>query len=156
MQMTPIRVMHRRSLCTREKFILKMRATLDKTNNHWFIIDLSTSAGTYVKEFCRSDCGRTSPSVPSLLNRKVDIVQLDCMGDHQTKKEKIQQFTRCLELQTSVLAFSQHELYYRLNFSHKPTMASSSGRGLRNVRRKKYVRRIPFVTHVGKCIANYI
>jgi len=28
-----------------------------KIDNHWFRLSLSTTAGTYVKEFCRGDCG---------------------------------------------------------------------------------------------------
>ena len=47
-------------------------------------LDLVTQAGTYVKEFCHGDFGRTMPSVGSLLGCDVDIMQLDVMGllDH--------------------------------------------------------------------------
>ena len=83
-QATPIRVLHRRSLANRVRYVLKMKASKvydnKKDENHWFTIDCSTSAGTYVKEFVHGDLGRTVPSVSSILGGKVDIVQLDCMG----------------------------------------------------------------------------
>ena len=33
-----------------------------------------------MKEFVHGDCGRTVPSVSSLLGCKTDIVELDCEG----------------------------------------------------------------------------
>ena len=38
---------------------------------------LTTSAGTYVKEFVHGDMGRTEPSISSILNCNCDILQLD-------------------------------------------------------------------------------
>ena len=44
---------------------------------HVFDLALTTSAGTYVKEFVHGDLGRTRPSVRDLLGCAADIVQLD-------------------------------------------------------------------------------
>ena len=41
------------------------------------ILDVISSAGTYIKEFVHSDLMRTEPSIKSLLNCDVDILQLD-------------------------------------------------------------------------------
>jgi tRNA pseudouridine synthase 10 len=35
------------------------------------------SAGTYIKEFVHGDLGRTTPNVGSLIDKEVDILQLD-------------------------------------------------------------------------------
>lgn len=77
-QKTPIRVMHRRSLKTREKKILKMKAKY--INPHYMELRLVSSGGTYIKEFIHSDFGRTIPSLTSLLGCKADILQLDVLG----------------------------------------------------------------------------
>ena len=77
-QKTPIRVMHRRSLKTREKTILKMHARI--INDHYMELRLISSGGTYIKEFVHSDFGRTNPSVASLFQCKTDILQLDVLG----------------------------------------------------------------------------
>lgn len=44
---------------------------------HVFDLALTTSAGTYVKEFVHGDLGRTRPSVRDILGCAADIVQLD-------------------------------------------------------------------------------
>ena len=82
-QATPIRVLHRRSAANRIRYIVSL--TSKRINDHWFQLWVSTSAGTYVKEFVRGDLGRTKPSIASMLNddgslQKVDILQLDVMG----------------------------------------------------------------------------
>lgn len=77
-QATPIRVLHRRSSADRLREILRVRAV--RTDEHWFELYCSTSAGTYVKEFVHGDMGRTRPSVSVMLDCKTDIVQLDCVG----------------------------------------------------------------------------
>eukprot|EP00759_Apiculatamorpha_spiralis_P043838 PhF_6_TR41013/c0_g1_i1/m.62122/K07583/PUS10; tRNA pseudouridine synthase 10 len=74
-QQTPVRVLHRRSLLTRERIIHS--AHLDLINPHWGVLDLMTSAGTYVKEFVFGDHGRTVPSLGTLLGTTCDIIQLD-------------------------------------------------------------------------------
>jgi tRNA pseudouridine synthase 10 len=46
-------------------------------NSRFFILRLTTSAGTYVKEFVHGDMGRTEPNVGMLLGCDADILQLD-------------------------------------------------------------------------------
>ena len=70
--------MHRRSLKTREKTIIKMNARL--INPHYIELRLVSSGGTYIKEFIHSDFGRTSPSLSTILDCKIDILQLDVLG----------------------------------------------------------------------------
>ena len=77
-QNTPLRVLHRRSSDIRSRYILTLSAC--RIDRHWFRLRLSTSAGTYVKEFVHGDCGRTYPSVSSMLGGRVDITELDCEG----------------------------------------------------------------------------
>ena len=75
-QKTPIRVLHRRSLSTREKTVYSMYSKL--VDSHRFKLYLCTQAGTYIKEFVHSDFGRTQPSLGRLLSgREVDILSLD-------------------------------------------------------------------------------
>lgn len=74
-QKTPVRVLHRRSLMTREKIVYKLHAEF--INPHYFVLHLVTSAGAYVKEFVHGDLGRTVPSIGSLLGTEADILQLD-------------------------------------------------------------------------------
>ena len=74
-QKTPLRVLHRRSLMDRKKIIYELKA--EKVNKHFMILDVISSAGTYIKEFVHSDLMRTEPSIKSLLDCDVDILQLD-------------------------------------------------------------------------------
>ncbi|CAL8091587.1 unnamed protein product [Orchesella dallaii] len=75
-QQTPIRVLHRRSVATRERSILSINATPAKSTN-LFKLRVQTQAGTYVKEFVHGDMGRTKPSVAEILECDADIVSLD-------------------------------------------------------------------------------
>jgi hypothetical protein len=77
-QRTPIRVLHRRSNMVRERQVLTCQA--QRVDDHYFRLHLSTSAGTYVKEFVHGDLGRTVPSIASLLGCTTDILELDCEG----------------------------------------------------------------------------
>jgi len=77
-QSTPLRVLHRRSSDVRSRFIMGLSAK--RIDDHWFRLRLSTSAGTYVKEFVHGDCGRTLPSIQSMLGGRTDITELDCEG----------------------------------------------------------------------------
>lgn len=91
-QKTPVRVLHRRPLSPRERLIYEMRtrwvvpeelSKLDITNEDasiFFLLDIKTQAGTYVKEFVHGDFGRTKPSLCDILNADVDIVALDVTG----------------------------------------------------------------------------
>ena len=74
-QRTPLRVLHRRSLLARKRFIYDIR--ISQVNSSFFILDLVTSAGTYVKEFVHGKLGRTEPSVSSIVGCQCDILQLD-------------------------------------------------------------------------------
>ena len=60
------------SIHQRESFLLS-----EKINEHFMILDIISSAGTYIKEFVHSDLMRTEPSIKSLLDCDVDILQLD-------------------------------------------------------------------------------
>jgi tRNA pseudouridine synthase 10 len=77
-QRTPIRVLHRRSLAMRPKLIHSMRC--DAIGGHFFMLDLVTQAGTYIKEFVHGDWGRTIPNVGTLLGCEADILQLDVLS----------------------------------------------------------------------------
>ena len=75
-QKTPIRVLHRRSLATRERLVHSMHCEV--VDGHRFKLYLCSQAGTYIKEFVHSDFGRTRPSLGELLSgREVDILSLD-------------------------------------------------------------------------------
>lgn len=86
-QKTPVRVSHRRSLLIRERFIQRMSARVLGPN--LFLLDMTTSAGTYVKEFVHGDLGRTTPSVGDLLGTRADILQLDVLDVHDGVMEEI-------------------------------------------------------------------
>jgi len=79
-QWTPLRVLHRRPNLERTRYIKNMRVEIIQP--HWFVFYLTTQAGTYVKEFCHSDRGRTSPSLGGYLGTKTVITQLDVMNVH--------------------------------------------------------------------------
>lgn len=74
-QLTPLRVLHRRTLMIRDKIIHSLRMHL--VSRHSAILEVWASAGTYIKEFVHGDLGRTTPNVGSLLGKEVDILQLD-------------------------------------------------------------------------------
>ena len=74
-QKTPIRVLHRRSLASRQRIIHTLHVNL--IDDHHFRLDLSTQAGTYIKEFVHGDFGRTLPNLCELMGHQVDIVVLD-------------------------------------------------------------------------------
>lgn len=77
-QRTPIRVLHRRANTVRIRHVLSCRVR--RIDDHYFRLNISTSAGTYVKEFVHGDLGRTIPSVSTLLSCSTDILELDCEG----------------------------------------------------------------------------
>ncbi|KYM97355.1 PREDICTED: putative tRNA pseudouridine synthase Pus10 [Cyphomyrmex costatus] len=92
-QRTPLRVLHRRPLSPRTRIIYKMRArwakshelkkllsTAAESTDMFFVLDVKTQAGTYVKEFVHGDFGRTKPNLCDFLNTEVDIVALDVTG----------------------------------------------------------------------------
>jgi len=80
-QKTPIRVLHRRPLVTRERTVHDFSAQLINTEDrHSFLLFLKTQAGTYIKEFVHGDFGRTVPSLGSILSTECDILQLDVLA----------------------------------------------------------------------------
>lgn len=74
-QKTPIRVLHRRNLDTRPKMIHEIKC--EKLQSNILLIDLTTQAGTYIKEFVHGDRGRTTPNIGSLLGCVADLLLLD-------------------------------------------------------------------------------
>ncbi|CAL1533865.1 unnamed protein product [Lymnaea stagnalis] len=74
-QKTPLRVLHRRTAATRERIIHSLH--VDKLTSCRFKLQLTTQAGTYVKEFVHGDFGRTSPNMIELLKAECDIIDLD-------------------------------------------------------------------------------
>ena len=77
-QRTPLRVLHRRANVIRERQILEVRAS--RIDTHHFRLELSTQAGTYVKEFVHGDLRRTTPSIASIIGCKANLLELDCEG----------------------------------------------------------------------------
>ena len=75
-QITPLRVLHQRALIERKKQIISLKE-IEKINEHFFVIEIVASAGTYIKEFINGDFGRTYPNLGSLLHCECDILQLD-------------------------------------------------------------------------------
>ena len=67
LQKTPLRVLHRRSLLDRDKIIHSCSTEI--LNQHFILLRLCSSAGTYIKEFVHGDRGRTTPNVGSLLGK---------------------------------------------------------------------------------------
>ena len=76
-QETPIRVLYRRSNAIREKVVHNMKVEREGLKDNMFKLLVSTSAGTYVKEFVHEDFSCTVPNVGSLLDCRADILALD-------------------------------------------------------------------------------
>jgi len=79
-QKTPLRVLHRRPLCVRERTIYSMniqRINKEEDTTHHYQLQLKTEAGTYIKEFVHGDLGRTIPSMCTLMGAPFDILELD-------------------------------------------------------------------------------
>ena len=77
-QLTPLRVLHRRTHAVRQRSIHALRGTC--ITSRFILLDLTTQAGTYVKEFVHGDFGRTTPSLGDILGCEADILQLDVLG----------------------------------------------------------------------------
>ena len=75
-QITPLRVLHKRVLKSREKIIYKLNIK-EIINPHFMILEVKSSAGTYIKEFINGDLGRTCPSLCDIIGKECDIIQLD-------------------------------------------------------------------------------
>lgn len=44
------------------------------------ILDVTTQAGTYVKEMVHGEFGRSRPSIQSIIGQEIDIIALDVMS----------------------------------------------------------------------------
>lgn len=63
--------------------IHKLTVNLVSEDAHWFELHMVAQAGTYIKEFCHGDFGRTTPDMGSLLGGcDVQIVELDVEHVH--------------------------------------------------------------------------
>ena len=67
----------RRTVMTRHRSITALEAVL--VDSYHFRLRLTTQAGAYVKEFVHGDFGRTKPNLTIILNRFVDILELDVL-----------------------------------------------------------------------------
>lgn len=63
---------------SRKKTIHKM--SCEVVNEHMIILDLTTQAGTYIKEFIHGDLGRTLPNFSTIIGCAADILQLDVLS----------------------------------------------------------------------------
>ncbi|TNJ27610.1 putative tRNA pseudouridine synthase 10 [Giardia muris] len=75
-QQTPLRVLHRRTLLRRARTITQLRLE-KRLGTRYFVLTITAQAGTYIKEFCNGDCGRTRPALGDLLGADIEILQLD-------------------------------------------------------------------------------
>lgn len=76
-QRTPLRVLHRRADLVRNKKV--HRARLLSFDGHSAVIELSCSAGLYIKELISGDGGRTKPSLSELLGVPAEVKELDVL-----------------------------------------------------------------------------
>jgi tRNA U54 and U55 pseudouridine synthase Pus10 len=67
----------RRTVMTRQRLISALSATI--IDPYHFRLRLTTQAGAYVKEFVHGDFGRTKPNLTMILDRFVDILELDVL-----------------------------------------------------------------------------
>jgi tRNA pseudouridine synthase 10 len=74
-QRTPARVSHRRADLVRQRKIYEVY--INKIENNGITLEVTTEAGTYVKELFTGDNGRTTPSLSSLLGKKIEVKCLD-------------------------------------------------------------------------------
>lgn len=57
-----------------------MQCTLVPGHPQWCVLRIEAQAGTYIKEFCHGDFGRSTPSVGSVLGGvEVQIHELDVL-----------------------------------------------------------------------------
>ena len=85
-QMTPLRVLHRRTLMSRDKLIY--RCVLKRLNDYTAVCFMLSSAGTYIKEFVHGDLNRTKPNLGLLLGCRCDIIQLDVIELYEELNEE--------------------------------------------------------------------
>ncbi|XP_028160232.1 putative tRNA pseudouridine synthase Pus10 [Ostrinia furnacalis] len=76
-QKTPIRVLHRRPLLNRTKYVLDLTAQKVPGHPQLLVLRIRTSAGAYVKEFVHGELRRTTPSLGDAIQAQFDILALD-------------------------------------------------------------------------------
>ncbi|KAL4712220.1 hypothetical protein ACJJTC_011081 [Scirpophaga incertulas] len=81
-QRTPIRVLHRRPLLARDRYIISVQAHKVKEHPQLFVLQLRTSAGAYVKEAVHGELGRSRPALGTAIGAKLDILALDVAQVH--------------------------------------------------------------------------
>ncbi len=68
-QRTPLRVLHRRTLMTRDRAVHSLTLeAIPGAGGRFMVLRLITQAGTYVKEFVHGDFGRTTPHLGSIID----------------------------------------------------------------------------------------
>ena len=81
-QRTPLRVVQRRANIVRTRKITNLHSA-KLISPHFFQLQLTSEAGTYIKEFVHGDFGRTTPSLGSLLhddNSACLLLELDVVN----------------------------------------------------------------------------
>ncbi|CAH2101625.1 unnamed protein product [Euphydryas editha] len=81
-QKTPIRVLHRRPLLTRNREILELTAELVPERPQLFVVRARTAAGTYVKEWVHGELRRSAPALRDVLAARADLLALDVAAVH--------------------------------------------------------------------------
>ncbi|MEM2909269.1 MAG: tRNA pseudouridine(54/55) synthase Pus10 [Candidatus Bilamarchaeaceae archaeon] len=79
-QRTPERVKHRRANITRKRRIIEVKLITRSRRNATF--EITTEAGTYIKELITGDDGRTKPSFSSILEMNVTCKELKVISIH--------------------------------------------------------------------------
>jgi len=77
-QLTPLRVLHRRSEMMREKRIYEARVQRKRQNRIEILI--RSQGGLYVKELVTGDQERTSPNISQIVGAQAKTVELDVLG----------------------------------------------------------------------------
>jgi len=76
-QRTPTRVLHRRADLVRNRNVYSVR--LVSFDGQHAVIELTCSAGLYIKELISGDAGRTKPSLSELLEVQAEVKVLDVL-----------------------------------------------------------------------------
>ncbi|MGA1822266.1 MAG: tRNA pseudouridine(54/55) synthase Pus10 [Thermoplasmatota archaeon] len=76
-QRTPVRVVHRRSDKIRDRKVHEAAYKILSDGN--VEVDVLADGGLYIKELMHGDDGRTDPSLSSLLERTIEVVNLDVL-----------------------------------------------------------------------------
>lgn len=76
-QRTPMRVLHRRADLVRKRSVHSAR--LVSLEGQYAVIEVTCSAGLYIKELISGDEGRTKPSFSELLGVQAEVKELDVL-----------------------------------------------------------------------------